>query len=397
MGAGIAAAALQAGLPVVMIERDAEALARGEANLRRNFASAVAKGRMSRGELDALLESRFAGATDYAALKDADLVIEAVFETMAVKKAVFENLDAVMREGAVLATNTSYLDVNEIAAVTRRPQDVLGLHFFSPAHVMRLLEVVVGERTAPEVVATGFALARRMGKVAVRAGVCDGFIGNRILGAYLKAADRMVEDGASPYEIDAAVRSFGYPMGPFEMGDLAGLDIGYLDRRGKDATRDPGERYAEGFLDRMYEAGWLGQKTGMGFYDYSGGGRSGPPNPGVAPMIEAERRRLGINARPFGAEEILRRYIAAMVNEAAKVVEEGIALRPLDVDMTAIAGYGHPRWRGGPMHHADTVGLPKILADLEEFAREDPVFWAPAPLLKRLADEGGRFADLDKG
>ncbi|MDF2234675.1 3-hydroxyacyl-CoA dehydrogenase NAD-binding domain-containing protein [Albimonas sp. CAU 1670] len=395
MGAGIAAAALNAGLKVVMVEMDAEALARGEANLRRNFASSVAKGRMSQQALDELLATRWTGAADFAALSDVDLVVEAVFEKMSVKKEVFAKLDAVVREGAVLATNTSYLDVNEIAAVTRRPQDVLGLHFFSPAHVMRLLEVVVGAKTLPEVVATGFALARRMGKIAVRAGVCDGFIGNRILGAYLKAADMMVEDGASPYEVDAAVRGFGYPMGPFQMGDLAGLDIGYLNRRGKDETRDPGERYSEGFLDRMYENGWLGQKTGIGFYDYAGGARSGPPNPQVLPMIEAERRRLGINARSFTREEILRRYIAAMTNEAAKVVGEGIALRPLDVDMTAIAGYGYPRWRGGPMHHADTVGLAKILSDLQEFAQEDPGFWAPAPLLERLVAEGRSFADLN--
>ncbi|WP_339951701.1 3-hydroxyacyl-CoA dehydrogenase NAD-binding domain-containing protein [uncultured Albimonas sp.] len=396
MGAGIAAAALNAGLRVVMVERDPEALARGEANLRRNFASALAKGRMSQAALDAMLSERWTGATDYAALSEVDLAIEAVFEKMEVKKAVFAQLDAVLREGAVLATNTSYLDVNEIAAVTRRPQDVLGLHFFSPAHVMRLLEVVVGERTAPEVVATGFALAKRMSKIAVRAGVCDGFIGNRILGAYLAAANRMVEDGASPYEVDAAVRSFGYPMGPFEMGDLAGLDIGYFNRRAGDAGRDPSARYAEGFLDRMHENGWLGQKTGRGFYDYADGARSGPPNPEVMPMIEAERRRLGINARSFSREEILRRYIAAMTNEAAKVVDEGIALRPLDVDMTAIAGYGYPRWRGGPMHHADAMGPETILDDLRVFAQEEPGFWAPAPLLEELVAQGRSFAELNR-
>ncbi|SDW75698.1 3-hydroxyacyl-CoA dehydrogenase [Albimonas donghaensis] len=397
MGAGIAAAALNAGLSVVMVEMNAEAVARGEKNLRRNYASSVAKGRMTQAALDGMLEAKFSTSASYDALADVDLVIEAVFEKMEVKKEVFGKIDAIVREGAVLASNTSYLDVDEIAACTKRPQDVIGLHFFSPAHIMRLLEVVVGDKTAPDVVATGFQLAKMMKKVAVRAGVCDGFIGNRILGAYMKAANMMVEDGADPYEVDAAVRSFGYPMGPFQMGDLAGLDIGYFNRRGKDATRDPETRYSEGFLDRMYENGWLGQKTEKGFYDYAGGARSGPPNPEIPAMIEAERRKLGINAKPFSREDILRRYIAAMTNEAAKVVGEGIALRPVDVDMTSLFGYGYPRWRGGPMHHADAVGLDVILNDIREFAKDDPKFWEPAPLLVKLVEEGRSFADLNKG
>ncbi|MEE3101502.1 MAG: 3-hydroxyacyl-CoA dehydrogenase NAD-binding domain-containing protein, partial [Pseudomonadota bacterium] len=396
MGAGIAAAALNAGLSVVMVEMNAEAVARGEANLRSNYASSVAKGRMSQAALDGLLEAKFSTSDDYAALADVDLVIEAVFEKMEVKKEVFAKIDAIVREGAVLATNTSYLNVDEIAACTRRPADVIGLHFFSPAHIMRLLEVVVGEKTAPEVVATGFQLAKMMKKVAVRAGVCDGFIGNRILGAYLAAANRMVVDGASPYAVDKAVRSFGYPMGPFQMNDLAGIDIGYFTRRSKDAGRDPAEVYRDGFLDRMYDAGWLGQKTGIGFYDYAGGARSGPPNPGVEPMIAEERAKLDVQPRAFTDEQILRRYIAAMTNEAAKVVGEGIALRPVDVDMTALFGYGYPRWRGGPMHHADAVGLDVILKDIREFAKDDPAFWEPAPLLVELVEQGRSFADLNK-
>lgn len=396
MGAGIAAAALNAGLSVVMVEMNAEAVARGEANLRSNYASSVAKGRMSQAALDGLLGAKFSTSDDYAALADVDLVIEAVFEKMEVKKEVFARIDAIVREGAVLATNTSYLNVDEIAACTRRPADVIGLHFFSPAHIMRLLEVVVGEKTAPEVVATGFQLAKMMKKVAVRAGVCDGFIGNRILGAYLTAANRMVVDGASPYAVDKAVRSFGYPMGPFQMNDLAGIDIGYFTRRSKDAGRDPAEVYRDGFLDRMYDAGWLGQKTGIGFYDYAGGARSGPPNPGVEPMIAEERAKLDVQPRAFTDEQILRRYIAAMTNEAAKVVGEGIALRPVDVDMTALFGYGYPRWRGGPMHHADAVGLDVILKDIREFAKDDPAFWEPAPLLVELVEQGRSFADLNK-
>ena len=395
MGAGIATACLQNGLKVVMVERDAESAARGEANVRANFASSVAKGRMTQQQLDELLAASFKATDTYDALADVDLVIEAVFETMAIKKEVFAKLDGIVRQGAVLASNTSYLDINEIAACTKRPQDVIGLHFFSPAHIMRLLEVIVGDKSAPEVVATGFALARKLRKVGVRCGVCHGFIGNRILATYMKAANMMVEDGASPYEIDAAVREFGYPMGPYQMGDLAGLDVGYLSRKDNADKRDPADRYAAGFLDKMYEHGWIGQKKGIGFYDYAGGARSGPPNPGVMPMIEEERRRLGINARSFSKEEILRRYVAAMINEAAKVVGEGIALRPLDVDMASIFGYGHPRWRGGPMHYADHVGLDKILNDIKEFAKEDPRFWAPAPLLEKLVAEGRKFEDLN--
>lgn len=395
MGAGITAAALNAGLSVVMVEMNDEAVARGEANIRRNYASSVAKGRMTQDALDAMLKEKLTLSASYDALADCDLIIEAVFETMEVKKDVFAKIDAVAKPGAVLASNTSYLDIDEIAACTKRPEDVLGLHFFSPAHIMRLLEIVVGKKTAPEVVATGFQLARMMKKIGVRAGVCDGFIGNRILGKYMTVANYMVEDGASPYLIDEAVREFGYPMGPFQMGDLAGLDIGYLNRRGKDGSRNPNLRYGAGFLDAMYEKGWLGQKTQIGFYDYAGGARSGPPNPGIMPLIEAEREKLGVEPRDFTKEEIIRRYIAAMTNEAAKVVGEGIALRPLDVDMASLFGYGYPRWRGGPMQHADEVGLDKILADIREFEKEDAHFWSPAPLLVKLVAEGKKFGDLN--
>jgi 3-hydroxyacyl-CoA dehydrogenase len=395
MGAGIAAAALNSKFDVVMVEMNAEAIARGEANLRRNYASSVAKGRMTQDQLDAMLAAKFIPSDSYDALADCDLIIEAVFEKMEVKKEVFAKIDAIAKPGAILASNTSYLDVNEIAACTKRPEDVIGLHFFSPAHIMRLLEIVVGAKTAPEVVATGFALARQMKKIGVRAGVCDGFIGNRILGAYLTVANYMVEDGASPYQIDEAVRSFGYPMGPFQMGDLAGLDIGYFTRQSRAATRNPNLRYGAEFLDRMYEHGWLGQKADIGFYDYAGGARSGPPNPGVLPMIAAEREKRGVASREFTTEDILRRYIAAMTNEAAKVVGEGIALRPLDVDMASLFGYGYPRWRGGPMQHADEVGLDKILADIREFAAEDSHFWTPAPLLVELAEAGKTFGDLN--
>ncbi|RYF20256.1 MAG: 3-hydroxyacyl-CoA dehydrogenase, partial [Comamonadaceae bacterium] len=282
-----------------------------------------------------------------------------------------------------------------IAAATARPQDVIGLHFFSPANIMKLLEIVVPARVAPDVVATAFALAKRMKKVPVRAGVCDGFIGNRILAVYKQAADALMEDGASPYEIDAAVRGFGYPMGPYQVTDLAGGDIGWATRKRRAATRDPKARYVE-IADRICERGWFGQKTGRGFYLYPEGARTGQPDPEVLAIVDAERARKGIAPRSFTPDEILRRYLAAMVNEGAKVVEEGIALRPLDVDVTFLSGYGFPRHRGGPMKYADTVGLASILADLRTFAQEDPQFWKPAPLLEKLVAEGRDFDSLNR-
>jgi len=394
MGSGIAVAALNSGLSVTLIERDAESVERARGIVSKLLDDGVRRGKLTETRRDALLSEAFSTSTDYAALSDADLVIEAVFEDMDVKKQVFAKLDAVAKPGAILATNTSYLDVNEIAAATKRPQDVIGFHFFSPAHVMRLLEVVVADKTAADTVVTGFALAKRMKKVAVRAGVCDGFIGNRLLNTYRKAADYMVEDGASPYEIDKALVDFGFAMGPFAVGDLAGLDIAWAGRKRRAATRDPRERVV-GFADRLCERGWFGQKTGRGFYLYEEGARRGTPDPEVIAIIEAERAEKGIAPRAFTHEEIIRRYMAAMVNEAARTVEEGIALRPLDVDVTMLMGYGFPRWRGGPMHYADAQGLDTILADLRRFAEEDAFFWEPAPLLVRLAEAGETFASLN--
>jgi 3-hydroxyacyl-CoA dehydrogenase len=295
----------------------------------------------------------------------------------------------------VLATNTSYLDVDAIAARTSRAQDVIGLHFFSPANIMKLLEVVVPARVSPDVVATAFELAKRLRKVPVRAGVCDGFIGNRILAAYRAAADHLMEDGASPYQIDNAVREFGYPMGPYQMSDLAGGDIGWATRKRRAATRDPNARYVQ-IADRLCERGWFGQKTGRGFYLYPQGARTGVPDPEVEAVIAVERERAGVTARTFTADDIMRRYLAAMINEGANVVHEQIALRPLDVDVTLLYGYGFPRYRGGPMHYADTVGLARILADVREFAKHDPVFWRPSPLLVELVERGANFASLNQ-
>ncbi|MFM0737185.1 3-hydroxyacyl-CoA dehydrogenase NAD-binding domain-containing protein [Paraburkholderia xenovorans] len=394
MGAGIAVAVLDAGLPVTMIERDDASLARGRAHIEKVYDGLVAKGRMSAAK-KADVMTRWSGSTSYDALADTDLVIEAVFEDIAVKHAVFAELDRVCKPGAVLATNTSYLDIDAIAAGTSRPADVIGLHFFSPANIMKLLEVVVPKQVSADVVATAFELAKKLRKTPVRAGVCDGFIGNRVLAVYRAAADAMMEDGASPYQIDAAVRNFGYPMGPFQVVDLAGGDIGWAARKRRAPTRNPAARYVE-IADRLCERGWFGQKTGRGFYLYPEGSRSGAPDPEVEAIVDAERQRAGITPRSFSDEEIIRRYMAAMINEGANVVHEGIALRPLDVDVTFLYGYGFPRYRGGPMKYADTVGLPKILADIREFAKEDPLFWKASPLLVELVERGADFASLNQ-
>ncbi len=395
MGAGIATAALLAGLNVVLIEMKDEAATAAKARIAGNLQGALKRGKIDQARFDHLTDIALRVSTDYDSLAQADLVIEAVFEDMAVKKQVFGKLDAVCKAGAVLASNTSYLDVNEIAASTSRPADVIGLHFFSPAHVMKLLEVVVADHTAADVVATGFALGKALGKVTVRAGVCDGFIGNRILAAYRTAADHMVLEGASPYQIDAALTDFGFAMGPFAMSDLAGLDIGWASRKRKAPHRHPEERVPT-YIDRLCEQGHFGQKTGLGYYIYEKGQRSGVPNPEVTRLIAAEQAELGITPRDFTDAEIQRRYLAAMANEAAKVVGEGIARRPLDVDMTLVFGYGFPRYWGGPLKWADLQGLAALLADIETYAKDDAWFWRPAPLLQELVAKGRTFDDLNK-
>ena len=398
MGAGIATAALLSGLQVTIIERDEAAADKARETVSGYLSGAVKRGKLSQAKRAAILSDALVTATDYATLSDADLAIEAVFENMDVKKQVFGALDRVMKPGAILATNTSYLDINEIAQATSRPADVIGLHFFSPAHVMKLLEVVVADQTATDVNATAFALAKRLGKVAVRAGVCDGFIGNRILATYRGAADRMIYQGASPYQIDRALRAFGLPIGPFEMSDLAGLDIGFMTRERKAAERGPNapSDVVPVWADALYHMGRLGQKTGRGYYIYAAGSRTGTPDPEVEELVKAARAAAGITPRAFTDAEIQRYYMAAMVNEAAKVVAEGIAARPLDVDVTKLYGYGFPRWRGGPMHWADQEGLPALLDDILAWAKTDPEFWAPAPLLVQLVKDGQTFADLNK-
>jgi len=395
MGAGIATACLLAGMSVVLIEMSEDACNAAGKRIAGNLAGALKRGKISQPQHDALMGEALTLSQSYDALSDVDLVIEAVFEDMSVKREVFGKLDAACKPGCVLASNTSYLDINEIAAATARPADVIGLHFFSPAHVMKLLEVVVADHTEADVVATGFALGKALGKVSVRAGVCDGFIGNRILAVYRDAANHMVLDGATPFQIDKALVGFGFAMGPFAVADLAGLDIGWATRKRKAPHRHPQERVPT-YIDRLCEQGHFGQKTGEGYYVYEKGKRGGVPNPKIADLVAAEQAELGITPRPFSDEEIVRRYMCAMVNEAARVVGEGIARRPLDVDMTLLFGYGFPRYWGGPMKWADIQGLDKVLADIESFADEDAWFWQPAPLLTDLVAQGRTFDDLNK-
>jgi 3-hydroxyacyl-CoA dehydrogenase len=395
MGAGIATAALLSGFEVVLIEMKDEAVQAARDRIDGNLRGALKRNKITQDKFNALMSTALTLSTNYESLASADLVIEAVYENMDVKKDVFGKLDAVCKKGAILATNTSYLDVNKIAESTSRPEDVLGLHFFSPAYVMKLLEIVVADQTAPEVTATGFALGKALGKISVRAGVCDGFIGNRILATCRTAADHIVLDGASPYQIDKALLDFGFAMGPFAVADLAGLDIGWATRKRKAAERYPDE-HVPTYIDRLCEQGHFGQKTGKGFYIYESAKCGGVPNPEISRLIEEEQKALGITPCKFTDEEIVRHYMAAMVNEAAKVVGEDIARRPLDVDMALLFGYGFPRYWGGPLKWADLQGLPALLSYIEGYSKDYPWFWQPSPLLMQLVAEGRNFDDLNK-
>ncbi len=392
MGAGIAISCLDAGFPVTLLERNSEGLEAGIAKIRTNYARSVEKGRIDAQALSDRM-ARLKGSTEMSDLGDVDLVIEAVFEDEAVKRGVFAQLDQAMRPGAILATNTSYLDIDALAASISRPEDVVGYHFFSPAHIMKLLEVVVGEKTHPDVVATGFHLAKKLRKVPVRAGVADGFIGNRILAAYRLAADFMVEDGARPASIDKAMRAYGFPVGPYQVLDMAGLDISWARRKRLAAQRDPNDRYVA-IGDKICEQGWFGQKTGRGYYIY--GGENGPVEaPEVLDIIEAERQAKGIAPRQFSEDDIQMRCVVAMANEGARLIDEGVALRPSDIDVVELFGYGYPRYRGGPMMAADQMGLLTVQNALKSYQEEEPKFWAPSPLFEELIKNGRYFADLN--
>jgi 3-hydroxyacyl-CoA dehydrogenase len=390
MGGGITMNFLNAGIPVVLLEMKQEALDKGLATIRRNYENSAKKGKL-KPEQVAQRMGLVTPTLSYDAFADVDLVIEAVFENMDVKKQVFETLDRVCKPGAILASNTSYLNIDTIAGFTKRPADVLGLHFFSPANVMRLLEVVRGAKTSPDLLATSMALAKKIKKVAVVSGVCDGFIGNRMLARYGAAAQGLINAGALPQQVDSALQKFGLAMGPFRMGDLAGLDIGWATRKRKAA--EAGVEMKPIVADKLCEAGRFGQKTGAGWYRYEAGQRDPIPDPVTEQMIAEHRAAHGITARKVSDAEVVERCIYALVNEGARILEEHIAARASDIDLVYLNGYGFPLTRGGPMLYADTVGLPNVLRALRRFAAEPgaDASWQPAPLLVRLAEEGKTF------
>lgn len=395
MGVGIALCFANAGVPVKLLEVGDEALQRALQRARDTYATSVKRGSLS----EVAMAQRLAlieGITDYAALADVDLVVEAVFEDMAVKQQVFERLDALCKPGAILASNTSSLNLNAIAAFTRRPQDVVGLHFFSPANVMRLLEVVRGEQTSHEVLATAMAIGRKLQKVAVVVGVCDGFVGNRMLFQYGREAEFLLEEGATPQQVDAALRNFGMAMGPFAVRDLAGLDIGQAIRK-RQREILPAHLEFPTVADRLVAAGMLGQKTGVGYYRYEPGSRTPLENPELAPMLAAASREKGIERRELDERYIVERTLYSLVNEGAKILEEGIAQRSSDIDVIYLNGYGFPSWRGGPMFYADSVGLDKVLATIRELHARCGDWWKPAPLLEKLAAEGRTFSGWQPG
>ena len=395
MGVGIALCFANAGVPVKLLEINEDALDRALQRARDTYGASVKRGSLT----EAAMEQRLKlveGITEYAALADVDVVVEAVFEDMGVKQQVFEQLDAVCKPGAILASNTSSLDLNAIAAFTKRPENVVGLHFFSPANVMRLLEVVRGEKTSHEVLATAMAIGKQLKKVSVVVGVCDGFVGNRMVFQYGREAEFLLEEGATPGQIDGALRNFGMAMGPFAMRDLSGLDIGQAIRKRQRADL-PVDRDFPTVSDKLCEAGMLGQKTGAGYYRYEPGNRTPLENPELAPMLEAASREKGIERRQLDEQYIIERTIYALVNEGAKILEEGIAQRSSDIDVIYLNGYGFPAFRGGPMFYADSVGLDQVLARVKALHARCGDWWKPAPLLEKLAAEGRTFTEWQAG
>ena len=395
MGGGIAMALAQIGMAVKLIDASAEGLARGQQRVHDNYASSVSRGRLSQADMDQRL-SFISGSVSLADVRDADLIIEAVFEDMGLKQDIFRQLDTLAKPGAILATNTSGLDVDQIAAVTQRPQDVVGAHFFSPAHVMKLLEVVRAAKTAPDVIATLMDLGRRMGKIAVLARIYPGFIGNALFRNYTREAHFLVEDGALPHEVDQALTGFGYAMGIFAVHDMAGNDVGYQTRKAQMATR-PTDRRWNDLIMKLCELGRFGQKSGKGWYRYDKGDRSPQRDPELEAFIVQESARMGLERQTFTPEDILKRCLYSMINEGAKLLEQGIALRHGDIDITYLTGYGFPAQHGGPMYYADKIGLDQVLADIKRFEEKDGFWWKPAPLLERLVSQGRSFADWTPG
>jgi 3-hydroxyacyl-CoA dehydrogenase len=390
MGGGIAMCFANAGIPVRQVEMSAEVLARGRAIIEKNYATSVSRGSLSE-EKAARALALIEGTLDYASIADCDIVIEAVFEDVAIKQEVFRKLDAVMKRGAILATNTSTLDIDKIAEVTVRPENVIGAHFFSPANVMKLLEVVRADKTSAQTIVTTMALAKNIGKVAVLAGNRDGFIGNRILAVYGRECDFLLEEGATPWQIDRALQGFGFPMGLYLMRDMAGLDVGWRIRKYREQFRPKHLRYSP-IADRLCEQGRFGQKTGMGYYKYAG--RNATPDPEVETLIAAVSQELGITRQPVSDEEIVNRVLCAMANEGAKILEEGVALRAGDIDVTYVFGYGFPRHQGGPMFWAERHGLAKVYEQVERYHELHGELWAPASLLEQLAENGGDWKSV---
>jgi 3-hydroxyacyl-CoA dehydrogenase len=393
MGGGIAMCFANAGIPVTIVEMQQENLERGLGVVRRNYETSVKRGRFSQQQADGFL-ANLNGTLDYADIADADVVIEAVFESMEVKKIVFGQLDATCKPGAILATNTSYLDVDEIAAVTNRPQDVIGAHFFSPANVMKLLEVVRAGKTAPDVVQTFMKLARKIGKIPVAVGVCHGFVGNRMLKGYGRQAQLLLLEGATPQQIDSAMEKWGLAMGPLAVGDLAGLDIGYRSRRDQGIESRAVKEFA--LADTLVEMERLGQKSGAGYYSYDPETRKRENDDTVQQLIESVAEQFGVTRREIGEQEILDRLLLALVNEGANILEEGIAARPSDIDIVYLNGYGFPAWRGGPMYYADTLGLAEVVSRMEalkEATGDD--CWEPAALLQKLLADGSTLGSLN--
>jgi 3-hydroxyacyl-CoA dehydrogenase len=395
MGGGIAMVFANAGISVILVDREQSFVDKGLGIIQKNYAATVSKGKLAQSEMDARV-GRISGTTDWNGLAGVDLVIEAVFEEMSLKREIFGKLDKICKKDAILATNTSTLDVNEIARSTSRPEQVIGLHFFSPANVMRLLEIVRGKETSKSVVATSLKLAKQIGKVGVLVGVCPGFVGNRMLHVYGREAALLIQEGALPQQVDGVITKFGFAMGPCQTSDLAGIDVGWRIRK-EQPKPPPGERYSGAVADRLAEMGRFGQKTNAGFYKYEAGSRTPIPDPEVEAIIQSVSKELGIERRAISDDEIFERCLYAMINEGAKILEEGIALRASDIDTVWINGYGFPPHRGGPMFYADTVGLSKIHATVQKFADKFGKVWKPSALLEKLAKADQTFASLDAG
>ena len=393
MGSGIAYALLNSGYRTTVIETDSQTVDWAKSNVNKVIEASVKRNFIS--EADAIdHHTQLMVGNDYTSISDASLVIEAVPEDMQIKKSVFETLEAHVADSAILASNTSYLDINEIASGLKEPSRVVGLHFFAPAHIMKLVEIIRGAASSQSALAAAFALARKLRKVPVLAGVCDGFIGNRILSRYREAADTLLMDGALPWDIDRAMVGFGYPMGPYEAQDLSGLDIAYANRRRQDATRDPSRRYIP-IADRMVDNNRIGRKSGCGWYQYSASGEK-QIDPQTEELIIAESKRAGISRVEYPQNEIRERLLSAMINEAADILQEGIAQSASDIDLVTVFGYGFPRWRGGLMHYADSIGIKQVLSKLEELQKEDPAVWKPSPVLHQCATKDLKLSDYQR-